>query len=108
MVAALDFGTTYSGYAFSMLHEFKENPLKIHANQAWNSGGRALLSLKTPTCLLLDRNKQLVAFGYDAENQYADIVMDGKQHEFYYFHRFKMNLHNNKVRNVKISTGCNF
>ncbi|XP_052085783.1 heat shock 70 kDa protein 12B-like [Mytilus californianus] len=96
LVAALDFGTTYSGYAFSMRHEFKTDPLKIHANQAWNSGGRAFLSLKTPTCLLLNAKKQFIAFGYDAENQYADIVMDDKQDEYFYFHRFKMNLHNNK------------
>ncbi|XP_076084481.1 heat shock 70 kDa protein 12B-like [Mytilus galloprovincialis] len=96
LVAALDFGTTYSGYAFSMRHEFKTDPMKIHANQAWNSGGRALLSLKTPTCLLLNDKKQFIAFGYDAENQYSDIVMDEKQDEYFYFHRFKMNLHNNK------------
>ncbi|XP_063405923.1 heat shock 70 kDa protein 12B-like [Mytilus trossulus] len=96
LVAALDFGSTYSGYAFSMRHEFKTDPMKIHANQAWNSGGRALLSLKTPTCLLLNDKKQFIAFGYDAENQYADIVMDEKQDEYFYFHRFKMNLHNNK------------
>ncbi|CAG2190461.1 unnamed protein product [Mytilus edulis] len=77
--------------------------MKIHANQAWNSGGRALLSLKTPTCLLLNDKKQLIAFGYDAENQYADIVMDEKQDEYFYFHRFKMNLHNNKCK--KTGTG---
>ncbi|CAG2232442.1 unnamed protein product [Mytilus edulis] len=38
LVAAVDFGTTYSGYAFSFRHEFKDDPLKIHANQAWNAG----------------------------------------------------------------------
>ncbi|VDI52483.1 Hypothetical predicted protein [Mytilus galloprovincialis] len=96
LVAAIDFGTTYSGYAFSMRHEFKTDPLKIHANQAWNSGGRALLSLKTPTCLLLNDKKELDSFGYEAENKYADIVMDDEQDNYYYFHRFKMNLHNNK------------
>ncbi|VDI52481.1 Hypothetical predicted protein [Mytilus galloprovincialis] len=95
-VTAIDFGTTYSGYAFSMRHEFKTDPLKIHANQAWNSGGRALLSLKTPTCLLLNDKKELDSFGYEAENKYADIVMDDEQDNYYYFHRFKMNLHNNK------------
>ncbi|XP_063447377.1 heat shock 70 kDa protein 12A-like [Mytilus trossulus] len=95
LVAAIDFGTTYSGYAFSMRHEFKTDPLKIHANQAWNSGGRALLSLKTPTCLLLNNKKELDSFGYEAENKYADIVMDDEQDNYYYFQRFKMNLHNN-------------
>jgi hypothetical protein len=68
MVAAIDFGTTYSGYAFSTISNFKLDPLKIHANQAWNAGGRQLLSLKTPTCLLLDGQKQIVSFGYEAEN----------------------------------------
>lgn len=97
LVAALDFGTTYSGYAFSMRHEFKTDPLQIHANQGWNSGGRASLSLKTPTCLLLDGQKRFIAFGYGAENQYSDIVMDGKQDEYFYFHRFKMDLYKNKV-----------
>ncbi|XP_076111559.1 heat shock 70 kDa protein 12A-like [Mytilus galloprovincialis] len=101
LVAAIDFGTTYSGYAFSMRHEFKTDPLKIHANQAWNSGGRALLSLKTPTCLLLNDRKELDSFGYEAENKYADIVMDDEQDNYYYFHRFKMNLHNN----TKITSG---
>lgn len=96
LVAAVDFGTTYSGYAFSFRHEFKDDPLKIHANQAWNAGGRSLLSLKTPTCLLLNKNKEFVAFGYDAENMFSDIVMEGEQNNYYYFHRFKMKLHNNK------------
>lgn len=99
MVAALDFGTTYSGYAFSMKDTFKNNPLNIHANQAWNSGGKQLLSLKTPTCLLLDKNKEFVSFGYDAENKYVEIVMEEEQDDYYYFHRFKMNLYNNK--NIK-------
>jgi len=57
LVAALDFGTTYSGYAFSLKHNYQKDPLKIHANQAWNAGGRQLMSLKTPTCLLLDNKK---------------------------------------------------
>ncbi|CAG2200983.1 unnamed protein product [Mytilus edulis] len=99
LVAAIDFGTTYSGYAFSMTDTFKTDPMKIYANQAWNAGGKQLLSLKTPTCILLDSNKQFDSFGYDAENKYADLVMDEEHEDYYYFHRFKMSLHNNK--NVK-------
>ena len=97
MVAAIDFGTTYSGYAFSTISNFKLDPLKIHANQAWNAGGRQLLSLKTPTCLLLDGRKQIVSFGYEAENAYAELVLDGKHHDHYYFSRFKMRLYNDQV-----------
>lgn len=29
LVAALDFGTTFSGYAFQMRDDFKKNPLKV-------------------------------------------------------------------------------
>jgi hypothetical protein len=31
--------------------------------------------MKTPTCLLLDKEKKFVAFGYEAENQYAELVI---------------------------------
>ncbi|XP_071146599.1 heat shock 70 kDa protein 12B-like [Mytilus edulis] len=96
LVAAIDFGTTYSGYAFSTRSDFKKDPLKIHANQAWNAGGRQLLSLKTPTVLLLDKDKKFVSFGYEAENQYSDLMMDKEHEDFYYFHRFKMKLFKNK------------
>ena len=97
MVAAIDFGTTYSGYAFSTISNFKLDPLKIHANQAWNAEGRQLLSLKTPTCLLLDGRKQIVSFGYEAENDYAKLALDDKHHDHYHFSRFKMRLYNDKV-----------
>ncbi|XP_076100918.1 heat shock 70 kDa protein 12A-like [Mytilus galloprovincialis] len=96
LVAAIDFGTTYSGYAFSTIANFKLDPLKIHANQAWNAGGRQLLSLKTPTCLLLNEKKELVSFGYEAENDYAELVLDEKHHDHYYFTRFKMRLYQAK------------
>ena len=59
-VAAIDFGTTYSGYAFSSGDDFKRDPLKITDNQAWNAGSQRHFSLKTPTCLLLDVKKELV------------------------------------------------
>ena len=99
-VAAIDFGTTYSGYAFSLRNDFKKDPLDIVANQAWNAGSQRHLSLKTPTCLLLDDNEELVSFGYEAENKYSDIVIDRKQNEYFFFQRFKMQLYKNKVNNV--------
>lgn len=99
VVAAIDFGTTFSGYAFSFKDDFEKDPLKIISNQAWNSGGSAhcLLSLKTPTCLLLDEDQNMVAFGYEAENEYAELVSMDEHHGYYYFTRFKMCLYHNKV-----------
>lgn len=96
LVAAIDFGTAYSGFAFSTRDAYKKDPLKIDAEQVWKAGGK-LMSLKTPTCLLLDSKKDFDSFGYEAENKYAELVMDGEQDDFFYFHRFKMSLHNNKV-----------
>lgn len=103
-VAAIDFGTTYSGYAFSVSHlKTKLKEVQILSNQAWNAGIREAVSLKTPTCLLLTKEKEIVSFGYEAENRYTDIVMDGEEDEYYYFYRFKMNLHENKVIYNKIT-----
>lgn len=93
MVVAIDFGTTYSGYAFSMKSDFLRDPLQIHANQAWNAGKKQLLSLKTPTCLLLDGSTDIVSFGYEAEDTYAELVLDERHHEYYFFDRFKMRLY---------------
>lgn len=97
MVAAIDFGTTYSGYAFSFRHDFKTDPLKIQANPVWKSGTRQFMSLKTPTCLLLTKEKEFHAFGFEAENLYVEALLDKEEDEYYYFHLFKMHLHNNKV-----------
>jgi hypothetical protein len=99
-VAAIDIGTTYSGYAFSSRDDFKKDPLNIVANQAWNAGSQRYLSLKTPTCLLLDGKKEFVSFGYEAENQYSDIVIDRKQNEYFFFQRFKMQFYELQVNNL--------
>jgi hypothetical protein len=56
----------------------------------WNAGARALSSIKTPTCLLLDKEKKFVAFGYEAENQYADLVMESKQKQENYIYPASM------------------
>lgn len=92
MVAAIDFGTTFSGWAYSYKHEFQSDPTIIHAKN-WNNGSN--ISTKTPTTVLIEPDgKTFVAFGYEAEDKYALLCADGKQKEFYYFSRFKMMLHN--------------
>ncbi|XP_060561090.1 heat shock 70 kDa protein 12B-like [Ruditapes philippinarum] len=92
LVVAFDFGTTYSGYAFS----FWDDPLKIQTNQKWIAGSDQLISWKTPTCVLLDRSGQFHSFGYEAENHFATLVEDKEHQEWRLFRRFKMILHNNK------------
>jgi hypothetical protein len=99
LVAAFDFGTTYSGYAFS----FRDDPMKIQTNQGWNAGSEKLISLKTPTCVLLNQHKQFDSFGFEAENKYSDLAEDNKHHGWMLFRRFKMLLHNNEVNIFKLT-----
>ncbi|XP_053399657.1 heat shock 70 kDa protein 12A-like [Mercenaria mercenaria] len=90
LVAAIDFGTTYSGWAFSFKHEFERDATKVSAKN-W-SGGQ-LVSLKGPTCALIKSDKQtLDSFGYEAESKYADLATDGEHEPWYFFKRFKMKL----------------
>lgn len=90
IVAAIDFGTAFSGYAFSKVDEFKKDPLKVSAN-TW-CGSRALMSTKTSTCALFDKNKTFHSFGYEAEDKYADLSLDNEAEDWYFFQRFKMTL----------------
>ncbi|KAK3603241.1 hypothetical protein CHS0354_007571 [Potamilus streckersoni] len=96
MVVAIDFGTTYSSWACSMRHEYEENPTKIYVRQ-WIGGEH--FSPKVPTTVLIRPDgKTLEAFGYEAEDRYADLVEEGKHKCWYYFEKFKMKIFNNKVR----------
>ena len=52
-----------------------------------------MISLITATCILLDHEKNLVAFGFDAENKFCQIVNDKKEKDYYFFRRFKMVLY---------------
>ena len=90
-VVAIDIGTTYSGYAFASKQDFECDPPKFNTN-SWQ--GSKLLSLKAPTTVLLDENKELVAFGFEAENLFSELVLDNEHKAYFYFHQFKMLLHN--------------
>lgn len=96
LVAAIDFGTTFSGYAFSFLHDYKRDPLKISAN-TWTAGLGSLVSLKTSTCVLFDSTQKFHSFGYEAEEKYSNLALDDEHYDWYYFRRFKMMLYNKMV-----------
>ncbi|XP_061169337.1 heat shock 70 kDa protein 12B-like [Saccostrea echinata] len=92
LVAALDFGTTYSGYAFS----FRNSPNDIQTPQTWYSGSGSTASLKTSTCVLLNPDKTLNSFGYEAEDIYADLASENIHRNYFYFEHFKMKLHHDE------------
>ena len=96
LVVAIDFGTTFSGYAFSFRHEFEKDPLKICSSQ-WIGGSRAAISLKTSSCVLFHPSGEFDSFGFDAEEKYNDLAMDDLHHDWFFFRRFKMLLYNTEV-----------
>ncbi|KAI8485288.1 hypothetical protein Bbelb_370350 [Branchiostoma belcheri] len=90
LVAAIDFGTTFSGYAFS----FTSNKDNIIMNKNWGTQS-GFQSHKTETSVLLTPEGEFMAFGSEASKKYAELEEgDAKKH--YYFHRFKMKLHTEK------------
>ncbi|KAK3611636.1 hypothetical protein CHS0354_021876 [Potamilus streckersoni] len=92
LVIAIDFGTTYSGYAYQFIEDYKTHPIKISTPQPFNGGKRNLASMKTPTCILINDKSEVDSFGYEAEDRYEEICIDEKQDKFYFFKQFKMKL----------------
>jgi len=89
--AAIDFGTAYSGYAYSLKHD----PTHILTNKGWSAD--QLISYKTPTCVLLNPQKQFDSFGYEAETKYVRLSADHEHRDWLLFRQFKMFLHNKTV-----------
>lgn len=89
VVVSIDFGTSFSGFAYSFNHE--DGSEDIYMNRAWGSA-QGSSTLKTPTCLLLDPEQKFVTFGYEAAEKYAELE-DAQDRSYYFFDRFKMLLH---------------
>ncbi|XP_053376188.1 heat shock 70 kDa protein 12A-like [Mercenaria mercenaria] len=88
VVVAIDFGTTYSGWAFSFRHDYERDPTKVSAKN-WEGG--TLVSQKGPTCILIKPDgKTADSFGYDAESKYAEKAEENEQDQWFFFKRFKM------------------
>ena len=95
VVAAIDFGTTYSGYAFS----FTRDPDSIHMMRKWEGGDPGVTNQKTPTTLLLKPNGEFHSFGFGARDQYHDLEeLEAKK--WHYFEKFKMSLHSSQVSSL--------
>ncbi|XP_060566338.1 heat shock 70 kDa protein 12A-like [Ruditapes philippinarum] len=91
VVAAIDFGTTFSTWGFSFKHEFDLDPTKVTAKQ-W-SGLESTISLKGPTTILINPDgKTIDSFGFDAETKYAELAEENQHKQWYFFKRFKMQL----------------
>lgn len=100
LVAAIDFGTTFSGYAFAMRDKLNKDPSRIHVPFWQTSNGRSIFC-KTSSTVLLNKNTEFVAFGFDAESKYAEESEDGKGEDYFYFHHFKMLLFDHAKTEVR-------
>lgn len=97
VVAAIDFGIAFSGYAFSFKHDYERDPLStsIRFNGIVGCGGH--FTLKVPTCVLLNPHQEFVAFGYEAEDIYSDLALNENHYDYYFFEGFKMLLYEANV-----------
>ncbi|KAH3835083.1 heat shock 70 kDa protein 12A-like [Dreissena polymorpha] len=102
IVASIDFGTTFTGCAFSMLADYqtyREKIMTIH----WKSGVSEQAT-KTPTILLLKKDLSFESFGYEAEETFAEITEDSDDvDDWHYFKYFKMKLYDEN-KDSKIRT----
>ncbi|XP_061186444.1 heat shock 70 kDa protein 12A-like [Saccostrea echinata] len=92
LVAAIDFGTTYSGYAFSTRNDFTRDPTKAYLKQ-WVDPSSTMMYNKTSTCILFTKEKKFSKFGFEAEAKYLDLIIDDEYRDWYFFKRFKMSLY---------------
>lgn len=82
VVCAINIGSTYSGYAYAVVDDLNEVIIS-----EWNTPSHLPVSYKTPTSLLLDNFEGFVAFGYEADSKYAELVEDGYQLDYFYCHQ---------------------
>lgn len=102
VIAAIDFGTTYSGYAYAFRSELEDaKTSKEMCNvllKTWQTGSDAgLVSHKTPTCLLLNSAGEFDSFGFKAEEKYNNLANDNAHGGWKFFKKFKMVLLHEKV-----------
>ena len=93
VVVAIDFGTSASGFAFSFNH--KDGSEEIYMNRAWGRE-QGYSTFKTPTCLLLNKQREFKKFGYEAAEKYAESE-EAEDRSSYFFNHFKMMLYGSEV-----------
>lgn len=102
LVCAIDFQTPSSGYAYSPKVEYQYDPLNISVPN-WDAPSSLQISYKAPTTLLLDKDQNFVAFGYEGENTYAEYGR-GRRKRGLFLQQFKMLLYNTLRKQVFIFT----
>ncbi|XP_048774819.2 heat shock 70 kDa protein 12A-like [Ostrea edulis] len=87
-VAAIDLGTTYSGVGFSSRNSFTKDPTNVSL-KSWHG---TMVTSKAPTAVLFHHQK-FSSFGYEAEEKYTELLLDGEAEGWNFFTKFKMTLY---------------
>ncbi|KAM4608351.1 heat shock protein family A (Hsp70) member 12A.3 [Polymixia lowei] len=101
-IIAIDFGTAYSGYAYSV------SPRQADIEPAVSSWGKehGMDTLKTPTCILFSEEEEFLKFGYDAKIAYSKMT-SGEAKKKYFFENFKMALYGKTLNRDVMITATN-
>ncbi|XP_032424317.1 heat shock 70 kDa protein 12A-like isoform X4 [Xiphophorus hellerii] len=91
-IIAIDFGTAYSGYAFNITPRNQKTEPCV---RYWGEKS-ARETPKTPTCILFDKYKQFISFGYEAKEAYVSR-MGTEAKDKLFFESFKMSLYKRKL-----------
>ncbi|NWW74150.1 HS12B protein, partial [Climacteris rufus] len=96
-VVAIDFGTSYSGYCFSLASGTDQ------IRQVYWGQGHGFKTLKTPTCILFNQKQEFKDFGYGAVMKYKRLP-SSQADSWYFFENFKMQLYNT-VGGTNVTSG---
>ncbi|NXB07318.1 HS12B protein, partial [Cnemophilus loriae] len=86
-VVAIDFGTSYSGYCFSLASGTDQ------IRQVYWGTEHGFKTPKTPTSILFNQKQEFKYFGYDAVMKYKSLP-SSEADSWYFFQNFKMQLYN--------------
>uniref|UniRef100_A0A4W6D9U8 Heat shock protein family A (Hsp70) member 12A.2 n=1 Tax=Lates calcarifer TaxID=8187 RepID=A0A4W6D9U8_LATCA len=92
-IIAIDFGTAYSGYAFSLTSTEKEIDPYV---KPWGEE-LARETPKAPTCILFDEHGEFMKFGYEAQMAYVEMRGENARKHLY-FECFKMSLYDVTIK----------
>ncbi|CAF1456479.1 unnamed protein product [Rotaria sp. Silwood1] len=96
VVVAIDFGTTFSGYAFAFTRDIDSILMmrKVDGNDP------GVINQKTPTTILLTPNLEFHSFGFCARDFFHDLDLDEAK-RWLFFEKFKMHLHHTQDLNTQ-------
>lgn len=104
IVAAINIGDIYSQCGISRSCDFDAHPRRVHFLAFETEFNE--ITYQLPTSLLLNKDMGFEGFGYEAEQKHISLLENGTHKSYYFFRRFRMQLHSssNNYSDVSIYT----